>query len=79
MILLLDHQIIKHSTNGVVSRVHLLKDIGYPLGPNRIRRLFKLIGHETIYLNKNLTKNTLREFIHPYLLWELKITQANQV
>ncbi len=61
------------------SMVDLLKDIGYPVGPKRIRRLFRLMGHQTLYRRKNLTRGTLREFIKPYLLRGLKVTHANQV
>ncbi len=75
----MDKHLIKHPTEGVVSMVDLLKDMGYPVGPKRIRRLFKLMGHQTIYRRKNLTKGALKEFIKPYLLRGLKITHANQV
>lgn len=59
--------------------VHLLRELGYRIGPKRIRRLFKIMGHQTIYRRKNLTKLGLREFIKPYLLRNLEITHANQV
>jgi putative transposase len=79
MMHLMDRHLIKHPTEGVVSMVDLLKELGYPVGPKRIRRLFKIMGHETIYRKKNLTKNAMREFIRPYLLRGMKITHANQV
>lgn len=75
----MDRHLIKHPTEGVLSMVDFLKELGYPVGPKRVRRLFKIMGHETIYRKKNLTKNALREFIKPYLLRGLKITHANQV
>lgn len=79
MMNLLDKHLLNHPTEGVVSMVNLLGDLGYPVGPKRIRRLFRLMGHQTLYRRKNLTKNALREFIKPYLLRGLKITRANQV
>lgn len=79
MMNIMDQHLIKHPTEGVVSMVDMLKDMGYPVGPKRIRRLFKLMGHQTLYRRKNLTKNALKEFIKPYLLRGLKITHANQV
>lgn len=79
MMHLMDRHLIKHPTEGVLSMVDFLKELGYPVGPKRVRRLFKIMGHETIYRKKNLTKNALREFIKPYLLRGLKITHANQV
>lgn len=79
MMNIMDRHLLKHPTEGVVSMVYLLKDLGYPIGPKRIRRLFKLMGYEAIYRRRNLTKNAFREFIKPYLLRGLKITRANQV
>jgi putative transposase len=79
MMSLMDRHLLKHPTEGVVTMVDWLKERGYPVGPKRIRRLFKLMNHQTLYKRKNLTKNALREFIKPYLLRGLDITQANQV
>ncbi len=79
MMNLMDKHLLKHPTEGVVSMVDWLKDKGYPVGPKRIRRLFKLIGHQTLYRRRNLTKGAVRKFIKPYLLRGLKITHANQV
>jgi putative transposase len=79
MMHIMDKHLLKHPTEGVLSMVDMLKDMGYPVGPKRIRRLFKLMGRQTIYRRKNLTKMALREFIKPYLLRGLQITHANQV
>ena len=79
MMTLMDKHLISHPTEGVVSMVYFLKALGYPIGPKRIRRLFKLMGRETIYRRKNLTKAGLREFIKPYMLRGLQVTHANQV
>ena len=75
----MDKHLLKHPTEGVMSMVDMLRDMGYPVGPKRIRRLFRLMGHQTLYRRKNLTKGALKEFIKPYLLRGLKITHANQV
>ena len=75
----MDRHLLNHPTEGVVSMVDMLKEMGYPVGPKRIRRLFRLMGHQTLYRKKNLTKGALKEFIKPYLLRGLKITHANQV
>ncbi len=79
MMNIMDKHLLLHPTEGVESMVHLLRELGYPIGPKRIRRLFKIMGHQTIYRRKNLTKLGLKEFIKPYLLRNLEITQANQV
>ena len=60
----LDKHLLKHPTEAVVSMAELLKGMGYPVGPKRIRRLFKVMGHQTIYRKKNLTKNALKEIIN---------------
>jgi putative transposase len=79
MMRLMDAHLMNHPTEGVESMVHWLRDQGFPIGPKRIRRLFRIMGHNTIYRRKNLTKAGLREYIRPYLLRELDITRPNQV
>lgn len=79
MMNLMDKHLLLHPTEGVVSMVDWLKDQDYCVGPKRIRRLFRLMGYQTIYRKKNLTRGALKEFIKPYLLRGLKITHSNQV
>lgn len=79
MMALMDKHLLKYPTEGVLSMVDWLGEMGYPVGPKRIRRLFKIMGHQTLYRKRNLTKGALREFIKPYLLRGLDITHANQV
>jgi putative transposase len=79
MMTILDKHLAIHPTQGVESMVGLLKTMGHPVGPKRIRRLFRLMGHHTIYRRKNLTKMGLKQFIKPYLLRDMKITGPNQV
>jgi len=79
MMHLMDKHLTLHPTEGVNSMVYYLRDLGYPIGPKRIRRLFKVMGRETIYRRKNLTKMGLKKYIRPYLLRGLKVTHANQV
>jgi putative transposase len=76
---MLDRHLTVHPTEGVGSMVEFLRERGHPIGPKRVRRFFRLIGHQTIYRRKNLTKMGLKEFIRPYLLRDLKVTRANQV
>jgi putative transposase len=79
MMTIMDPHLLKHPTEGVESMVDMLKEMGYPVGPKRIRRLFKLMAYQPIYRRRNLTRNALKEFIRPYLLRGLAITHANQV
>ena len=76
---IMDRHLTDHPTEGVVSMVYLLTGLGFVIGPKRIRRLFGLMGRETLYRRKNLTKSGLREYIRPYLLRNLKIERPNQV
>ncbi len=79
MMEIMDKHLIQHPTEGVESMVFYLREMGYHVGPKRIRRLFNLMGRQTIYRRKNLTKLGYKEYIRPYLLNGLEITQANQV
>ena len=79
MMHLMDAHLTNHPTEGVESMVLWLRDRGFPIGPKRIRRLFRLMNYHTIYRRKNLTKLGLREYIKPYLLRGLEINRPNQV
>ena len=75
----MDKHLTAHPTEGVMSVVLFFIARNYPVGPKRIRRLLKIMGRQTIYRRKNLTKQGMSEFIKPYLLHGLDITHANQV
>ena len=75
----MDKHLTDHPTEGVVSLVLFLIARHHPVGPKRIRRLLKIMGRQTIYRRKNLTKQGVKEFIKPYLLNGLDITHANHV
>jgi len=75
----MDKHLLRHPAERVISMVDMIKEMGYPVGSKRIRCLFRLMGHQTLYRKKNLTKGALKEFIKPYLLRGLKITHTNQV
>lgn len=79
MMQIMDKHLTDHPTEGVVSLVLFFVARNYPVGPKRIRRLLKLMGRQTIYRRKNLTKQGLKMFIKPYLLNGLSISYANQV
>jgi putative transposase len=79
MMEIMDKHLTVHPTEGVVSLVLFFLARNYPVGPKRIRRLLKIMGRQTIYRRKNLTKQGLKMFFKPYLLNGLQITRANQV
>lgn len=45
MMTLMDMHLTNHPTEGVLSMVDLLEEHGYSVGPKRVRRLFKWMGH----------------------------------
>jgi putative transposase len=79
MMELMDKHLMNHPTEGVMSLVYFLIAKNFPVGPKRIRRLLRLMGRETLYRRKNLTKLGLKQFIKPYLLRGLTIDRPNQV
>jgi putative transposase len=79
MMEIMDKHLTDHPTEGVLSLVLFFIARHHPVGPKRIRRLLKIMGRQTIYRRKNLTKQGEKEFIKPYLLRGLDITHANQV
>jgi putative transposase len=57
----------------------LREDMGYFINPKRIERLYMLMGLQTIYPKKNLSKRNQLHKVYPYLLKNLKIVRPNQV
>lgn len=57
----------------------LRKDMGYIINEKRIERLYRLMGLQTIFPKKNLSKRNQAHKIYPYLLKNLAITRPNQV
>jgi putative transposase len=76
---IMDKHLLDHPTEGVISLVYFLIAKEFPVGPKRIRRLLRLMGRETLYRRKNLTRQGLKQFIKPYLLRGLVIDRPNQV
>lgn len=79
MMSLMDTNLISYPTEGVLSMVDWLQERGYPVGPNRVGRMFRMMWHENVYCRKNLTKGAPKTYIKPYLLGDLKIKRVNQV
>lgn len=57
----------------------LRKDMGYMINEKRIERLYRLMGLQTIFPKKNLSKRNQVHKIYPYLLRNLAITKPNQI
>lgn len=75
----IDKWMLDDPTLGVLSMQDLFFDQGITVNVKRIRRLMRLMGLMAIYPQKNLSSLGSSEYIHPYLLRNLKITRANQV
>ncbi len=70
MMSLMDKHLIQATrTEGVImSIVFFLLARGYSGGTRGSWRLLRLMGRETLYRRKNLTRLGLKQFIKPYLL-----------
>ena len=56
MMHLMDPHLMEHPAEDVKSMVSWLREHGYPVGPKRVRRLRRIMGHHTIYPKRNLSK-----------------------
>lgn len=76
----IDKQFLEHPYYGVERMTDYLKlDLGYRVNIKRIRRLYKLMGLQTIYDKPKTTIKNKTSYVYPYLLKDLKITHSNQV
>jgi putative transposase len=57
----------------------LRKDMGYIINEKRIARLYRLMGLQTIFPKKNLSKRNQKHKVYPYLLKNLAVVRPNQV
>lgn len=76
---LMDKEHTEHPTKGVMGMVLMLRDLGFIIGPKRIRRLLRKMNLRAIYPGKSLTKPGNCRYIHSYLLRHLDITHSNHV
>jgi len=76
---LLDEHYLKHPTEGVLRVQDFLRREGFKVNHKRVRRLLRLMGISAIYPKKNLSRMGIKQYIHPYLLRNLKIERPNQV
>eukprot|EP00456_Euglypha_rotunda_P038618 TRINITY_DN29699_c0_g1_i3.p1 TRINITY_DN29699_c0_g1~~TRINITY_DN29699_c0_g1_i3.p1 ORF type:complete len:117 (-),score=20.18 TRINITY_DN29699_c0_g1_i3:10-360(-) len=56
MMEVMDRHLTEHPTEGVRSLLLMFAAIGHHVGPKRMRRLLKLMGRQTLYRRKNLTR-----------------------
>ena len=75
----IDEHFLKYPFKGVLRMTAWLRDSGYKVNPKRTRRLYHLMGLQTIYPKRNLSKADRKAYKYPYLLRGLKIDHSNQV
>ena len=76
----IDRYFLEHPYYGVERMTdYLRKDLGYLVNSKRVRRLYKLMGLNTIYCKPKTTLRDQSHYIYPYLLRNLKIDRPNQV
>lgn len=76
---LIDKQFMETPFYGVRQMTWHLKGEGHKVNKKRIRRLMRLMGLMPIYQKPNTSKPNKAHKIYPYLLGDVKITQANHV
>jgi putative transposase len=76
---LLDEQYFKTPFYGQRRLKNWLSLKGFRAAKSRVRRLMNLMGWQTLYHRKNLSKKRKGHPVFPYLLKDLQITHANQV
>ena len=57
----------------------LSKEVGYPVGKRRVKKLMEMMGLSTIYPKPNTSVPNKEHEVFPYLLREMDITRPNQV
>lgn len=76
----IDTYFLKHPYYGVERMTDYLNlNLGYRVNVKRIRRLYKLMGLQTIYRKPRTTIRDADSYKYPYLLKDLKIEHCNQV
>ena len=76
---LIDEEYTRHPFYGSRRMRDWLRDQGYPICRDHVRRLMRLMGIEAIYPKKRLSLPDKEHRIYPYLLNDIKITRPDQV
>lgn len=76
---LIDEEFTRHPFIGTRRMTVYLQHLGHAVNRKRLQRLYGMMGLETIYPKKNLSKANLEHKTFPYLLRGLLINRINQV
>jgi putative transposase len=76
----IDAHFLEHPYYGVERMTDYLNlDLGYHINVKRVRRLYKLMGLQTVYRKPKTTIKDPKSYKYPYLLRDLKVEYPNQV
>ena len=75
----IDEEFTKRPCLGSRQMKWRLRDLGYPVGRKRVRRLMRLMGLEAVFPKKNTSRRNPEHPVYPYLLRDVVITRVNQV
>jgi putative transposase len=76
----IDRYFMEHPYYGVERMTDYLNlDLGYKINIKRTRRLYNLMGLQTIYRKPKTTHRDPESYKYPYLLKNLKVDRPNQV
>jgi putative transposase len=75
----IDEQYLKTPFYGSRKMTAWLRDRGYAVGRDRVRRLMRLLGLEAVYQKPRTSKPAAGHKVYPYLLWDLVVDRPNQI
>lgn len=75
----IDEQYLKTPFYGSRKMTAWLRDQGYAVGRDRVRRLMRLLGLEAVYQKPRTSKPAAGHKVYPYLLRDLVVDRPNQV
>ena len=75
----MDEIFTEHPYYGTRRMMHVLKNEGIDIGRKKVHRFYRLLGIETIYPKKNISKRNQAHKVYPYLLKDFAIVKPNQV
>jgi len=75
----IDRQYTETPFYGVPRMTVHLRDVGWPVGKHRVRRLMRLMGLEAIYPKRRLSTRNPAHKVYPYLLRDVKVERPDHV
>ena len=77
---LLDEHYLQYPCEGKTKRAKWLsKEVGYPVGKRRVKKLMEKMGLSTVYPKPNTSVPNKEHEVFPYLLRDVNIIRPNQV